>query len=97
VNSAGLSASKIALNRSCEGIPADRSRNRLGHAFFFRPNAAIATGENYLLNPQNVKQSLKLQDPLMLFHIDLFGEGHSYIEKGAAEIRSSKYWDITGS
>jgi hypothetical protein len=36
-------AAKIALKRSCDGTPADRSRNLANHAFFVRPNAAIAT------------------------------------------------------
>ena len=42
-NSAGLIAAKMALKRSCEGMPPARSRNRDSQARFLRPNSAIET------------------------------------------------------
>ena len=40
-NSAGLSAAKMALNRSCDGMPLPRSRNCDSQVRFLRPQAAI--------------------------------------------------------
>src|SRR4051812_23078162 len=42
-NSAGLMALKMALKRSCEGMPPDRSRNRASQARLWRPQAAMVT------------------------------------------------------
>ena len=42
-NSAGLIAAKIALNRSCEGMPLDKSKSFASQARFMRPQAAIDT------------------------------------------------------
>ena len=42
-NSAGLMAAKIALKRSCDGIPLSKSRNRASHSRLVVPNLAMAT------------------------------------------------------
>jgi len=42
-NSAGLSAAKMALKRSCDGTPAERSRNLASHSRLARAQSAIAT------------------------------------------------------
>ena len=42
-NSAGSSAAKMALNRSCDGIPLLRSRIVANQSRFSRPQAAIET------------------------------------------------------
>ena len=42
-NSAGLSAAKTALNRSCEGMPLPRSRNVASQSRFSRAQSAIET------------------------------------------------------
>src|SRR3954465_14513298 len=42
-NSSGLMALKMALKRSCEGMPLVMSRNRASQARFWRPQAAMVT------------------------------------------------------
>ena len=42
-NSAGLIAARIALKRSCDGMPLFRSRSFASHARFVRPQSAMAT------------------------------------------------------
>jgi hypothetical protein len=42
-NSAGTSAASTALNRSCDGMPFDKSRNCSSHFRFCRPHSAMET------------------------------------------------------